>query len=124
MMNRVVQHIRSNVVAYVALFVALGGTSYAALKLPANSVGTKQIKNHSITPIKLDPSKTGAVRAVLGDPESAPRERRADRRYRRPRARITDWDPSLRHRRYQLASADPVATVSSARRVEADSCAH
>ena len=61
MMNRVVQHIRSNVVAYVALFVALGGTSYAALKLPANSVGTKQIKNHSITPIKLDPSKTGAV---------------------------------------------------------------
>ena len=61
MLNRVVQHIRSNAVAYVALFVALGGTSYAALKLPANSVGTKQIKNHSITPIKLDPSKTGAV---------------------------------------------------------------
>ncbi|MGZ4182357.1 MAG: hypothetical protein ACXVUL_16940, partial [Solirubrobacteraceae bacterium] len=46
---------------YVALFVALGGTSYAALKLPANSVGTRQIKNHAITPIKLDPSKTGAV---------------------------------------------------------------
>ena len=61
MLNRVVQHIRSNAVAYVALFVALGGTSYAALKLPANSVGTKQIKNHSITPVKLDPSKTGAV---------------------------------------------------------------
>ncbi|MFI5038923.1 MAG: hypothetical protein ACHQCG_03190, partial [Solirubrobacterales bacterium] len=61
MLNRVVQHIRSNTVAYVALFVALGGTSYAALKLPANSVGTKQIKNHSITPVKLDPSKTGAV---------------------------------------------------------------
>ena len=61
MTNRVVQHIRSNVVAYVALFVALGGTSYAALKLPANSVGTRQIKNHAITPIKLDPSKTGAV---------------------------------------------------------------
>ncbi len=61
MLNRVVQHIRSNVVAYVALFVALGGTSYAALRLPANSVGTQQIKNHSITPVKLDPSKTGAV---------------------------------------------------------------
>jgi hypothetical protein len=61
MTNRVVHHIRSNVVAYVALFVALGGTSYAAIKLPANSVGTRQIKNHSITPIKLDPSQTGAV---------------------------------------------------------------
>lgn len=61
MTNRVVQHIRANVVAYIALFVALGGTSYAALKLPANSVGTRQIKNHSITPVKLDPSKTAAV---------------------------------------------------------------
>jgi hypothetical protein len=61
MTNRVIQHIRSNVVAYVALFVALGGTSYAAINLPANSVGNRQIKNHSITPIKLDPSKTGAV---------------------------------------------------------------
>jgi hypothetical protein len=60
-MNRLLQHIRSNAVAYVALFVALGGTSYAALKLPANSVGNRQIKNHSITPNKLDPSKIGAV---------------------------------------------------------------
>ena len=42
MTSRVVQHIRSNVVAYIALFVALGGTSYAAIKLPANSVGTRQ----------------------------------------------------------------------------------
>ena len=93
MMDRVVQHIRSNVVAYVALFVALGGTSYAALKLPANSVGTKQIKNHSITPIKLDPSKTGAVVrfwATLNF-SSANSEQVTSSR---PRARITSWDPS------------------------------
>jgi len=93
MLNRVVQHIRSNVVAYVALFVALGGTSYAALKLPANSVGTKQIKNHSITPIKLDPSKTGAVVrfwAILNF-SSANSEQVTSSR---PRARITSWDPS------------------------------
>lgn len=32
-------HVRANAVSYVALFVALGGTSYAALRLPANSVG-------------------------------------------------------------------------------------
>jgi hypothetical protein len=91
MRNRVVQHIRSNVVAYVALFVALGGTSYAALKLPANSVGTRQIKNHSITPIKLDPSKTGAlvrfwavVSFVPGKGERVVASR--------PRARVITWD--------------------------------
>ena len=93
MMNRVVQHIRSNVVAYVALFVALGGTSYAALKLPANSVGTKQIKNHSITPIKLDPSKTGAVVrfwAVIGASGSGEQVVASH-----PKARVTHWDPGL-----------------------------
>src|SRR5215207_1083677 len=37
-------HLRSNLVAYLALFVALGGTSYAAGALPRNSVGDKQIK--------------------------------------------------------------------------------
>jgi hypothetical protein len=31
-------------VALLALFVALRGTSYAAIKLPANSVGSKQLK--------------------------------------------------------------------------------
>jgi hypothetical protein len=62
--RRVVTHLRSNVVAYLALFVALGGTSYAALNLPANSVGTKQLKNGSVTPAKLDPTNiSGSVRA-------------------------------------------------------------
>jgi hypothetical protein len=36
-------HLRRNAVAYLALFVAMGGTSYAAVKLPANSVKAKQI---------------------------------------------------------------------------------
>ena len=62
-MSRVFNHFRSNVVAYVALFVALGGTSYAAVNLPAGSVGNRQLKNHSVTPIKLDPgSIAGYVR--------------------------------------------------------------
>jgi len=38
----------STVVAYLALFVALGGTSYAAIKLPANSVGSREIKQRSV----------------------------------------------------------------------------
>jgi hypothetical protein len=36
-------------VAFIALVVALGGTSYAALKLPARSVGTKQLKPKAVT---------------------------------------------------------------------------
>jgi hypothetical protein len=53
-MTKVLRHLKSNVVAYLALFVALGGTSYAAVKLPRGSVGNSQLKNHSVTPIKLD----------------------------------------------------------------------
>jgi hypothetical protein len=35
--------------ATVAVFIALGGGAYAAVKLPANSVGSKQIKNNAVT---------------------------------------------------------------------------
>ncbi|HEX4009041.1 MAG TPA: hypothetical protein VHX62_03485, partial [Solirubrobacteraceae bacterium] len=57
-------HLKNNAVAYVALFVALGGTSYAAIKLPAGSVGNRQLKNHSVTPIKLD---TGSIAGYIRD---------------------------------------------------------
>lgn len=49
------------IVAFVALFVALGGTSYAAIKLPANSVGTQQLKKNAVIGTKVkDGSLTGA----------------------------------------------------------------
>ena len=38
----------ANVVASIALFVALGGGAYAAIKLPAGSVGTKQIRKNAV----------------------------------------------------------------------------
>ena len=41
------------VVASIALFVALGGASYAALRVPANSVGSKQLRNGAITSGKI-----------------------------------------------------------------------
>jgi hypothetical protein len=48
-------------VALLALFVALGGTGYAAFKLPKNSVGTKQIKTNAVTGAKVkNGSLTGA----------------------------------------------------------------
>jgi hypothetical protein len=46
---RPIHHLRRNAVAYVALSVALGGTSYAAVKLPKNSVGASQIKTNAVT---------------------------------------------------------------------------
>lgn len=41
------------VVACIALMVALGGTSYAAIALAANSVGTKQLKRGAVTGVKV-----------------------------------------------------------------------
>jgi hypothetical protein len=40
-------------IALVALIVALGGTSYAAISLPKNSVGTKQIRKGAVTKSKI-----------------------------------------------------------------------
>ena len=45
-------------VAFVALLVALGGTSYAVVALPANSVGKKQLKKNAVTSVKV---KNGAL---------------------------------------------------------------
>jgi hypothetical protein len=49
------------VISLVALFVALGGTTYAATSLPKNSVGTKQLKKNAVTGPKI---KKGAVTAA------------------------------------------------------------
>jgi hypothetical protein len=48
-----IDHLRRNAIAYVALFVALGGTSYAAVSLRRNSVGTAQLKNGAVTGPKV-----------------------------------------------------------------------
>jgi hypothetical protein len=43
----------ANVTSVIALFCALGGGAYAAVNLPKNSVGVKQIKNGAVTNAKL-----------------------------------------------------------------------
>lgn len=67
MLIRLLGHVRSNVIAYLALCISLlglAGGAYAALKLPANSVGARQIRNGSIGPVKLDHSLIGgSIRA-------------------------------------------------------------
>jgi hypothetical protein len=49
------------IVACVALFIAMGGTSYAAATLAANSVGSKQLKKNAVTSAKIkNAAVTGA----------------------------------------------------------------
>ena len=48
----------ATVIAYLALFVALGGSAYAVGNLGKNTVGTKQLKKNAVTTAKI---KNGAV---------------------------------------------------------------
>ncbi len=48
----------ANVIATLALFIAIGGSAYAATQLKKNSVGTKQIKNQAVTAAKI---QNGAI---------------------------------------------------------------
>jgi hypothetical protein len=66
-MSRLRTYVGRHHVALLALFVALGGTSYAAVKLPANSVGSKQIKKKAVTPAKVAPSTVKLFKGQKGD---------------------------------------------------------
>ena len=52
----------ANVVATLALFIALGGASYAATQLSKNSVGTKQLKNNAVTVKKLKKNSVNSAK--------------------------------------------------------------
>jgi hypothetical protein len=49
----------SNVTAALALFVALGGTSYAAVELPSNSVGRDQIRTSGVGKSEIGSNTVG-----------------------------------------------------------------
>ena len=63
----------ANVVATLALFVALGGSSYAALKISG-----KQIKNRTISGKKLKRNTLGGTQIKESALKSVPRANRAD----------------------------------------------
>jgi hypothetical protein len=56
----------ANVMATIAVFIALGGASYAALKLPKNSVGTKQLKKNSVVTAKVKREAITAAKVKKG----------------------------------------------------------
>jgi hypothetical protein len=67
----------ATVVAYLALFVALGGSGYAALRIPARSVGSRQLRNRSVTGRKIaNRAVTGAKVSVSSFP-AVPNAKRA-----------------------------------------------
>jgi hypothetical protein len=62
-MTNVFAYLRQHVLAALALvcsLLSLGGASYAAFSLPAGSVGPRQLKNHAITAVKLNPTSIAA----------------------------------------------------------------
>jgi hypothetical protein len=54
------------VISLIALFVALGGTSYAAFSLPKGSVGPAQLKNKAVTPLKVAPATVRLFKGQKG----------------------------------------------------------
>lgn len=57
----------ANVVATLALFIALGGVSWAAVKLPKNSVGAKQIKKNAVTSAKIKKNAVTSAKIKNGN---------------------------------------------------------
>ncbi len=65
----------ANVMATAAMFVALGGTSYAVARLPKASVGEQQLKDSAVTSLKIKDGTIAAgdlaASALLAGPRGA-----------------------------------------------------
>lgn len=64
MLERLGSHVRHNVVAYLALFFAIGGTAVAVTTAPRNSVVSKSIKDGAVKARDVDPTR---VQLRVGD---------------------------------------------------------
>jgi hypothetical protein len=53
MLGRFRAHLQSNIVGYIALFIALSGSAYAVTKAPKDSVTSKSIKKGAVTRAKI-----------------------------------------------------------------------
>ena len=100
----------SMVVALIALFVALGGTGYAALKLPANSVGTKQLKKNAVTGAKV---KDFSLFTNDFAPGQIPRGRKARPVQQEPPERHRNKKPQERPERPERPAAPSPSPTST-----------
>jgi hypothetical protein len=62
----VLAHVRANVIGYLALFVALGGTSYAAVRLKPGSVTSSALATRAVTHAKLDRNSVTSLNVKAG----------------------------------------------------------
>jgi hypothetical protein len=63
----------ANVVATLALFIALGGTGYAATHLSRNSVGAAQLRRNAVTGAKVKDGSLAAADFGAGQLPAGPR---------------------------------------------------
>jgi hypothetical protein len=68
----------ANVIATLALFLALGGGAYAATQLPKNSVGAKQLKKSAVTAAKIKDGAVTGSKIMLSSLGTVPNASHAD----------------------------------------------
>jgi hypothetical protein len=66
MHRRLIAHVKHNAVGYLALFAALGGTSYAAVRLTPGSVTNRAIARGAVSHAKLAPNSVNAANIMNG----------------------------------------------------------
>jgi hypothetical protein len=102
MLRKLSGHLASNVVGYLALFVALGGSSYAAVTLKANSVKAKNIARNAVTSPKVKNGsllaadfKAGQLKPGAQQGIPGPKGSNGDRGEAGPLIRSEDWHEVL-----------------------------
>jgi hypothetical protein len=77
MRSALLRFVRQNAIALVALFVALGGTAYAA-GYPPNIIGTLQLKNGSVTSAKISNDTIRGIDVLESSFAKVPKAANAD----------------------------------------------
>ena len=113
----------SNVMATAAVFIALGGTSYAAITLPRNSVGSTQIKKNAVSTSKVK-DRSLAVRDLSAAARTSLRGQRGPQGPQGPKGDVTVVNGQVITKTnvtYKTDSASVAAESTSQLTVQCDS---
>ncbi len=72
-MSWLTRQIRQQFLGFIALFIVLGGVSYAATALPSNSVGSKQIRKSAVNSSKVKDNSLLATDFKAGQLPAGPK---------------------------------------------------